>query len=85
MSERSPLYYPLFLCDNRMEARALLVDNIPDVLNQLLGMNNVQNGALRIFDALQDELLNKQLFYDMLEVVLKEGFPEIADPQQRAQ
>lgn len=62
----------------RMEARALLVDNIPDVFNQLLGVKNVRKGALRIFDALQDERLNKQLFYDLLEIVLQDGFPEIA-------
>lgn len=68
-----------------MEARALLVDNIPDVLNQLFGIKNVRRGALRIFDSLQDERLNKQLFYDLLELIIQDAFPEIAGAQQQAQ
>ena len=68
-----------------MEARALLVDNIPDVLNQLFGIKSVRRGTLRIFDSLQDERLNKQLFYDLLEIILQDAFPEIAGSQQQAQ
>ena len=52
--------------------------NIPDVFNQLLGHKNARRGALKVLDALQDERLNKQLFYDLLEVILKDGFPELS-------
>lgn len=61
-----------------MEARELLLDSIPDVLNQLLGHKNARRGALKVFDALQDVRLNKQLFYDLLEVIIKNGFPELS-------
>lgn len=56
----------------------MLVANIPDVFNQLLGHKNARRGALKVLDALQDERLNKQLFYDLLEVILKDGFPELS-------
>lgn len=63
---------------HRLEARDLLVANIPDVFNQLLGHKNARRGILKVLDALQDERLNKQLFYDLLEVILKDGFPELS-------
>ena len=66
----------IFFC--RLEVRDLLVANIPDVFNQLLGHKNARRGALKVLDALQDERLNKQLFYDLLEVILKDGFPELS-------
>ena len=57
-----------------MEARELLVDNIPDIVNQLLGDKNARRGVLKVFEALQDERLNKQLFYELVEVVVANGF-----------
>uniref|UniRef100_A0A0P4YXH5 Sorting nexin-25 n=1 Tax=Daphnia magna TaxID=35525 RepID=A0A0P4YXH5_9CRUS len=62
----------------KLEVRDLLLANIPDVLNQLLGHKNAKRGTLKVLDALQDERLNKQLFYDILEVILKDGFPELS-------
>ena len=64
---------------DRLEVRDLLVANIPDVFNQLLGHKNARRGTLKVLDALQDERLNKQLFYDILEVILKDGFPELSN------
>ena len=64
--------------DDRLEARNLLVNNIPEVLCQLLGQQNARRGALKVYQSLQDERLNKQLFYDVLEVVVKGSFPELA-------
>jgi len=61
-----------------MEARELLVENIPDIVNQLLGDKNARRGLLKVFDALQDERLNKQLFYELVEVLVKSGFSEVA-------
>lgn len=52
--------------------------NIPDVFNQLLGHKNARRGTLKVFDALQDVRLNKQLLYDLLEVIIKNGFPELS-------
>ncbi len=62
----------------RNEARTLLANNIPDVLCQLLGQQNARRGVLKIWSALQDERLNKHLLYDLLEVIIKDGFPEVS-------
>lgn len=58
-------------------ARSLIIDNIPDILCSLVGQQNAKNGSLKIFDVLQNEKYNKQLIYDLLEVMLVEVFPEI--------
>ena len=50
------------------------MDNIPDIVNQLLGDKNARRGVLKVFEALQDERLNKQLFYELVEVVVANGF-----------
>ena len=50
------------------------MDNIPDIVNQLLGDKNARRGVLRVFEALQDERLNKQLFYELVEILVKNGF-----------
>ncbi|XP_052862732.1 sorting nexin-25-like [Anopheles cruzii] len=58
-------------------ARSLLQDNIPDLLCSLIGAQNARQGALKVFEALQNPLYNKQLFYDLLETLMLELFPEI--------
>lgn len=58
-------------------ARSLIIDNIPDILCSLVGQQNAKNGSIKIFDVLQNEKYNKQLIYDLLEVILVEVFPEI--------
>ena len=64
---------------NRLKARQLLLDNMPDVLCQLLGQQNARRGVLKVHQALQDQRLNKQLFYDLFEVVIRDAFPEHSD------
>jgi sorting nexin-25 len=65
-------------------ARSLIVDNIPDILSNLVGAQNAKNGSIKLFDILQNETYNKQLVYDLLEVLLVEIFPEIKNiPQPR--
>uniref|UniRef100_A0A182J9Z4 Sorting nexin-25 n=1 Tax=Anopheles atroparvus TaxID=41427 RepID=A0A182J9Z4_ANOAO len=58
-------------------ARSLLQDNIPDLLCSLIGAQNARQGAMKLFEALQNPLYNKQLFYDLLESLMLELFPEI--------
>uniref|UniRef100_A0A182NAC8 Sorting nexin-25 n=1 Tax=Anopheles dirus TaxID=7168 RepID=A0A182NAC8_9DIPT len=58
-------------------ARSLLQDNIPELLCSLIGAQNARQGALKLFEALQNPLYNKQLFYDLLETLMLELFPEI--------
>ncbi|XP_043525842.1 sorting nexin-25 isoform X1 [Frieseomelitta varia] len=60
----------------RGEARRQFLNNIPDVLTNLVGAQSAQRGAIKIFDSLQNVNLNKQLFYDIFEVVMYEIFPE---------
>lgn len=44
-------------------AKALLTDHIPEVLCNLVGAQAAKRGVLKVFDALQNPMYNKQLFY----------------------
>ncbi|KAK7865188.1 hypothetical protein R5R35_012045 [Gryllus longicercus] len=61
----------------RSEARDHFLANIPELLTNIVGQQASRRGATKVFDILQDPLLNKHLFYDLLEVVLHEIFPEM--------
>lgn len=63
-------------------AKSLIIDNVPDILSNLVGAQNAKNGSIKIFEILQNEVHNKQLIYDLLEVVLVEIFPEIKNIPQ---
>lgn len=63
-------------------AKTLIVDNIPDILCHLVGAQNAKNGSTKLFEVLQNETYNKQLIYDLLEVLLVEIFPEIKNIPQ---
>ncbi|XP_053981477.1 sorting nexin-25-like [Hylaeus volcanicus] len=61
----------------RGEARRQFLNNVPEVLTNLVGAQSAQRGAIKVFDSLQNTNLNKQLFYDIFEVVMHEVFPEL--------
>ncbi|KAJ4442220.1 hypothetical protein ANN_12086 [Periplaneta americana] len=61
----------------RTEAREQFLSNIPEVLNNLVGQQNARRGAMKVFETLQDARLNKQLFYDLFEVLLFDLCPEL--------
>lgn len=63
-------------------AKSLVIDNVPDLLSNLVGAQNAKNGSIKIFEILQNETFNKQLIYDLLEVILVEIFPEIKNIPQ---
>lgn len=63
-------------------AKSLIIENIPDILSNLVGAQNAKNGSVKIFEILQNETYNKQLIYDLLEVLLIEIFPEIKNIPQ---
>jgi sorting nexin-25 len=63
-------------------AKSLIIDNIPDILSNLVGAQNAKNGSVKLFEILQNETYNKQLIYDLLEVLLVEIFPEIKNIPQ---
>uniref|UniRef100_A0A1B0CG91 Sorting nexin-25 n=2 Tax=Lutzomyia longipalpis TaxID=7200 RepID=A0A1B0CG91_LUTLO len=58
-------------------AKSLLIDNIPEVLCNLVGAQTAKIGTIKIFETIQNVTYNKQLFYEMLEIVMLELFPEI--------
>ncbi|XP_015608529.1 sorting nexin-25 isoform X2 [Cephus cinctus] len=61
----------------RGEARRQFLTNVPEVLTNLVGAQSAQRGATKVFDTLQNVNLNKQLFYDIFEVLMYEVFPEL--------
>lgn len=58
-------------------AKSLLIDNIPELLCNLVGAQTAKHGALKVFDIVQNAKHNKQLFYELLEILMLELFPEI--------
>ncbi|XP_054164118.1 sorting nexin-25-like [Oppia nitens] len=58
-------------------AKQHLLNSIPEVFNNLLGQQNVRKGVVKAFDGLQNQLLNKQLFYEIVETFIFEFAPEL--------
>ncbi|ERL93827.1 hypothetical protein D910_11113 [Dendroctonus ponderosae] len=58
-------------------AQEMLINNVPEMLITLVGSTAARNGAKKVFDALQEKNMNKQLFYQILEVTLDAAFPEL--------
>lgn len=44
-------------------AREMFINNVPDILVTLVGATAAKNGAKKVFDTLQNKIMNKQLFY----------------------
>ena len=44
----------------------------------VVGQQAARNGAMKVFEILQDGMLNKVLAYEILEIVCKVLFPELA-------
>ncbi|KAA0709789.1 Sorting nexin-25 [Triplophysa tibetana] len=63
--------------ETKERAQQKLLDNIPDVLQNLVGQQNARYGIIKIFNALQEARANKHLLYVLLEMLLKELYPEL--------
>ncbi|XP_076054361.1 sorting nexin-25-like isoform X3 [Oratosquilla oratoria] len=63
----------------RFEAREQFINNLPVLLCTLVGQQNARRGAIKLFTTLQHHALNKNLFYTILEVLLKQLFPELQE------
>ena len=61
----------------RKEAKELLLSNIPEILVNLVGQQAARNGVAKVFEVLQDQTLNKQIFYELLEHLCNSLFPEL--------
>lgn len=60
----------------QIEARALFLNHIPDVIEKLAGRYNAINGMTRIFNLLQHKDFNKLLFITVLDISVKVLFTE---------
>ena len=54
------------------------VIHLIQVLVNVVGQQAARNGAMKVFETLQDGMLNKVLAYEILEIVCKVLFPELA-------
>ena len=75
---RKPLD-PVTADRTRAEARSAVMSSIPEVLVNLVGQQAALAGTAKVFDTLQNQTLNKQLFYDILETAVYDVFPELAE------
>ncbi|XP_053213875.1 sorting nexin-25-like [Panonychus citri] len=64
---------------NQFLAKRLLIDNIPDILNNLFGQQNCRKGLIKLFDYIQDQNLNKQLLYEILETFIIQFVPQLRE------
>ncbi|KAI1883541.1 hypothetical protein AGOR_G00232650 [Albula goreensis] len=64
--------------ETKERAQQKLLDNIPDALQSLVGQQNARYGIIKIFNALQEVSANKHLLYILLEMLLKELYPELS-------
>ncbi|KAI1301252.1 Sorting nexin-25 [Halotydeus destructor] len=58
-------------------AREKLLRNVPDFLTNLVGVQNARSGMGKVFDTMQNNTLNKQLIYEILEAFMFAAVPEI--------
>lgn len=49
-------------------AQELFINNVPELLTTLVGQTAARNGARKVFNALQEKNMNKQLVYVRFEV-----------------
>nr|XP_054340136.1 sorting nexin-25 isoform X3 [Pongo pygmaeus] len=63
--------------ETKHRAQQKLLENIPDMLQSLVGQQNARHGIIKIFNALQETRANKHLLYVLMELLLIELCPEL--------
>ncbi|XP_074084956.1 sorting nexin-25 isoform X1 [Macrotis lagotis] len=63
--------------ETKQRAQQKLLENIPDMLQSLVGQQNARHGIIKIFNALQEARANKHLLYVLMELLLIELCPEL--------
>ncbi|OCT99570.1 sorting nexin-25 [Xenopus laevis] len=63
--------------ESKQRAQQKLLENIPDVLQNLVGQQNARHGIIKVFNALQENKANKHLLYGLMELLLVELCPEL--------
>ncbi len=59
------------------EAIQTVLTRPPDILIRLIGRERYETNTKLLLEGLQDPLLNRQMLFSMLDVVLWELFPEL--------
>lgn len=60
-----------------------MMSYIPDILGKCIGEEAKYEGVRLLFDGLQQPVLNKQLTYVLLDIVIQELFPELNKQVQK--
>jgi len=61
----------------RKETKELVLRHIPEILVNLVGQQAARNGVAKVFEVLQEQTLNKQIFYELLEHLCNSLWPEL--------
>ena len=69
-AESAPARTPEMKAETKKAARAVILRNIPELFSHMVGRYNAVCGMTLVFDLFQHQLLNKQLLYNVLDVVL---------------
>ena len=59
------------------KTKQMLLEHIPEWLDQLVGQQASKKGTAKVFDVLQEKYFNKLLVYNLLEVLIYSLFPEL--------
>ena len=61
----------------RKETKELVLRHIPEILVNLVGQQAARNGVAKVFEVLQEQTLNKQIFYELMEHLCNNLWPEL--------
>jgi len=63
--------------ETKQKLKLKILENIPENMSTMIGVQNCKRGFLKLFYAFQDRQLNKHLLFKLLEETLESVFPEI--------
>ncbi|KAG1651280.1 Sorting nexin-25 [Nymphon striatum] len=82
MAPAWPIRSDLEKQQTRMQAKSQFLNSIPGFLVNLVGQQNAKQGAIKVFETLQDKQLNKQLLYNIIEDFMEEFSPELNEAEE---
>ncbi|XP_074649963.1 sorting nexin-25-like [Tubulanus polymorphus] len=77
LADSAPVRNDTEKLQTRLLAKEKLILSITEFIKSLVGEKTAQFGIIKMFECLQDERLNKQFFYVLLEIFLIELCPEL--------
>nr|XP_032832793.1 sorting nexin-25 [Petromyzon marinus]XP_032832794.1 sorting nexin-25 [Petromyzon marinus]XP_032832795.1 sorting nexin-25 [Petromyzon marinus]XP_032832796.1 sorting nexin-25 [Petromyzon marinus]XP_032832797.1 sorting nexin-25 [Petromyzon marinus]XP_032832798.1 sorting nexin-25 [Petromyzon marinus]XP_032832799.1 sorting nexin-25 [Petromyzon marinus]XP_032832801.1 sorting nexin-25 [Petromyzon marinus] len=83
LAAAGPARTPAHAREARVAARQRLLENIPDILQGLVGAENARHGTLKVLSGLQENRANKHLIYVLLQMFLLELCPELKELVER--